>query len=182
MHAYEHGFVCKCPDGVTRRLYPRIFTYSADYPEKQVPASSQYMRNSRLTFSLSESSWSPSGISVFAHVRDVSSSERIFLTLARSVTRHVVASSVAGMMSCGKSWFKRPNDISMANASPSPLPRSSACSVQCPLFQPKSVSPLCPLSDCAAHVQLILERLFHPPRASWIRFSSDLYCGYLARV
>ncbi|KDR69150.1 hypothetical protein GALMADRAFT_230924 [Galerina marginata CBS 339.88] len=34
MHAYEHGIVIMCPDGVLRRFYPRIFTYSADYPEK----------------------------------------------------------------------------------------------------------------------------------------------------
>ncbi|KAF7424881.1 hypothetical protein PC9H_010192 [Pleurotus ostreatus] len=32
--AYEHGIVVLCPDGVHRRFYPRIFTYSADYPEK----------------------------------------------------------------------------------------------------------------------------------------------------
>lgn len=25
-----------CPDGVERRFYPRIFSYSADYPEKYV--------------------------------------------------------------------------------------------------------------------------------------------------
>ena len=34
MEAYEHGFVIECADGVKRRLFPRIFTYSADYPEK----------------------------------------------------------------------------------------------------------------------------------------------------
>ncbi|KAG9121530.1 hypothetical protein FRC07_002469 [Ceratobasidium sp. 392] len=32
--AYGHGMVVKCSDGVERRLYPRVFTYSADYPEK----------------------------------------------------------------------------------------------------------------------------------------------------
>ena len=31
---YKHGFVMECLDGVWRRFYPRIFTYSADYPEK----------------------------------------------------------------------------------------------------------------------------------------------------
>lgn len=36
VHAYEHGIVMMCPDGVQRRLFPRIFTYSADYPEKYV--------------------------------------------------------------------------------------------------------------------------------------------------
>ena len=32
--AYAHGLVLTCADGIERRLYPRIFTYSADYPEK----------------------------------------------------------------------------------------------------------------------------------------------------
>lgn len=34
MYAYEHGIIMKCSDGVTRRIFPRFFTYSADYPEK----------------------------------------------------------------------------------------------------------------------------------------------------
>ena len=34
MAAYKHGIVLRCPDGISRRVYPRIFTYSADYPEK----------------------------------------------------------------------------------------------------------------------------------------------------
>ena len=34
MEAYHHGIVLRCPDGQMRRIYPRIFTYSADYPEK----------------------------------------------------------------------------------------------------------------------------------------------------
>lgn len=34
MFAYEHGFVIECADGIIRRLFPRFFTYSADYPEK----------------------------------------------------------------------------------------------------------------------------------------------------
>lgn len=36
MHAYEHGIVLKCADGITRRIYPRFFIYAADYPEKYV--------------------------------------------------------------------------------------------------------------------------------------------------
>ncbi|KAI0039303.1 hypothetical protein FA95DRAFT_1451096, partial [Auriscalpium vulgare] len=32
--AYRHGLVVDCVDGIRRRIYPRIFTYSADYPEK----------------------------------------------------------------------------------------------------------------------------------------------------
>ncbi|KAI0073432.1 hypothetical protein K474DRAFT_1603363 [Panus rudis PR-1116 ss-1] len=34
LHAYKHGIVILCADGILRRVYPRIFTYSADYPEK----------------------------------------------------------------------------------------------------------------------------------------------------
>jgi hypothetical protein len=30
------GFVVRCGDNIERRVYPRIFTYSADYPEKYV--------------------------------------------------------------------------------------------------------------------------------------------------
>ena len=36
IHACTYGMVIMCIDGVERRLYPRIFTYSADYPEKCV--------------------------------------------------------------------------------------------------------------------------------------------------
>ncbi|KAI0349053.1 hypothetical protein OH77DRAFT_1525957 [Trametes cingulata] len=34
MDAYENGILVTCGDGVVRRIFPRIFTYSADYPEK----------------------------------------------------------------------------------------------------------------------------------------------------
>jgi hypothetical protein len=36
VEAYKHGIVIVCYDGIKRRFYPRIFTYSADYPEKSV--------------------------------------------------------------------------------------------------------------------------------------------------
>lgn len=36
IHACRYGIVILCPDSVERRVYPRIFTYSADYPEKYV--------------------------------------------------------------------------------------------------------------------------------------------------
>lgn len=36
LKAYEHGIVICCCDGIKHRFYPRIFTYSADYPEKYV--------------------------------------------------------------------------------------------------------------------------------------------------
>jgi hypothetical protein len=34
MEAWKHGIVILCCDGIKRRFYPRIFVYSADYPEK----------------------------------------------------------------------------------------------------------------------------------------------------
>ncbi|KJA26033.1 hypothetical protein HYPSUDRAFT_105527, partial [Hypholoma sublateritium FD-334 SS-4] len=34
LEAYEHGVVIECCDGKKRRFYLRIFSYSADYPEK----------------------------------------------------------------------------------------------------------------------------------------------------
>ncbi|KAL1937168.1 hypothetical protein VTO73DRAFT_14510 [Trametes versicolor] len=34
LKAYQHGVLTECADGVVRRLFPRFFTYSADYPEK----------------------------------------------------------------------------------------------------------------------------------------------------
>jgi hypothetical protein len=36
IHVYKYGMVIRCTDGIERRIYPRIFTYSADYPEKWV--------------------------------------------------------------------------------------------------------------------------------------------------
>lgn len=36
MHAYEHGVVIRCGDGIERRVFPRFLVYSADYPEKCV--------------------------------------------------------------------------------------------------------------------------------------------------
>ena len=36
LHAYTYGIVIKCIDGIERHIHPRLFTYSADYPEKQV--------------------------------------------------------------------------------------------------------------------------------------------------
>ncbi|KAG2337489.1 hypothetical protein BDR05DRAFT_978478 [Suillus weaverae] len=34
MHAYKYGIVIQCRDGITRRVFPQFFSYSADYPEK----------------------------------------------------------------------------------------------------------------------------------------------------
>jgi len=32
--AYAHGTLITCSDGVKRRVFPQIFTYAVDYPEK----------------------------------------------------------------------------------------------------------------------------------------------------
>jgi hypothetical protein len=34
MDAYENGVVVQCSDKIVRCLFPCIFTYSANYPEK----------------------------------------------------------------------------------------------------------------------------------------------------
>lgn len=34
LEAYLHGMVISCSDQITRRVYPRFFSYSADYLEK----------------------------------------------------------------------------------------------------------------------------------------------------
>ncbi|KAG8698606.1 hypothetical protein FRC12_008574 [Ceratobasidium sp. 428] len=34
LQAWQHGIKIKCADGIERRVFPRIFTYSADYPER----------------------------------------------------------------------------------------------------------------------------------------------------
>jgi hypothetical protein len=34
LDAYENGIFIMFSDGIQRRLLPRFFTYSADYPEK----------------------------------------------------------------------------------------------------------------------------------------------------
>jgi hypothetical protein len=34
LHAYEHGILLVFADGITRLVFPRFLTYSADYPEK----------------------------------------------------------------------------------------------------------------------------------------------------
>jgi hypothetical protein len=41
IEAYTNGVLIECADGITRRVFPRFFAYSADYPEKQVSLSSR---------------------------------------------------------------------------------------------------------------------------------------------
>ncbi|THG93149.1 hypothetical protein EW026_g8011 [Hermanssonia centrifuga] len=43
MYAYEHGIVIEFADGISRRVFPRIFSYSADYPEKVLLATIRYL-------------------------------------------------------------------------------------------------------------------------------------------
>ena len=34
VEAYTDGILIECADSIVRRLFPRFFSYSADYPEK----------------------------------------------------------------------------------------------------------------------------------------------------
>ena len=34
LHAYTYGIIICCVNGIEQQVYPQIFTYSADYPEK----------------------------------------------------------------------------------------------------------------------------------------------------
>ncbi|KAF4568042.1 hypothetical protein EYR36_010050 [Pleurotus pulmonarius] len=43
INAYEHGILVQCYDGVQRRIFPRIYTYAADYPEKILLATIRYL-------------------------------------------------------------------------------------------------------------------------------------------
>ncbi|KZS99358.1 uncharacterized protein LAESUDRAFT_668078, partial [Laetiporus sulphureus 93-53] len=43
MHAYEHRMLIQCGDGVLQQMFPRVFTYSADYPEKVLLACVRYL-------------------------------------------------------------------------------------------------------------------------------------------
>ncbi|KAJ3514106.1 hypothetical protein NMY22_g14847 [Coprinellus aureogranulatus] len=43
VHAYSHGVVVDCFDNVRRRVYPRILTYAADYPERTTVVSIRQM-------------------------------------------------------------------------------------------------------------------------------------------
>jgi hypothetical protein len=36
MHAYTYGIIVEFADGIMRHVFPRFFTYSADYLEKSV--------------------------------------------------------------------------------------------------------------------------------------------------
>ena len=36
IQAYEHEILVECSDGVLRLIFPHIFVYSADYPERSV--------------------------------------------------------------------------------------------------------------------------------------------------
>ena len=47
MNAYTHGIVITCGDKVKRRVFPRFFTYAADYPEKYVLFTSEQTKSNR---------------------------------------------------------------------------------------------------------------------------------------
>ena len=41
--AYKNGIVIEFPDGICRRVFPRFYCYSADYPEKSADAPIPYV-------------------------------------------------------------------------------------------------------------------------------------------
>jgi Plavaka transposase len=43
--AYRHGILIRFPDGITRRVFPRFYCYSADYPEKSVQSCKPHPTN-----------------------------------------------------------------------------------------------------------------------------------------
>ncbi|KIJ05403.1 hypothetical protein PAXINDRAFT_93527, partial [Paxillus involutus ATCC 200175] len=43
VRAYKYGILIECADGITRRIFPRFFTYSADYPEKVLLACVKFL-------------------------------------------------------------------------------------------------------------------------------------------
>ncbi|KAK0431436.1 hypothetical protein EV421DRAFT_1893352 [Armillaria borealis] len=43
MEAYRNGIVVRCADGVEHRVYPRLFIYSVDYPEKALLSSIKHL-------------------------------------------------------------------------------------------------------------------------------------------
>lgn len=46
INAYEHGMVIEFPDGVSHQVFPRLLTYSADYPEKTLLATLKFLGRS----------------------------------------------------------------------------------------------------------------------------------------
>ena len=45
LEAYVNGLIVQCIDGIKRRLFPRFFVYSADYPEKYAPLYVAYLNS-----------------------------------------------------------------------------------------------------------------------------------------
>ncbi|KAI0753029.1 hypothetical protein C8Q80DRAFT_1217334 [Daedaleopsis nitida] len=45
MHAVRHSMLVKCGDGIIQRIFPRIFTYMADYPENCLVACLKQLAN-----------------------------------------------------------------------------------------------------------------------------------------
>jgi len=70
LHAYKYGIVILCRDGIERRIYPRIFTYSADYPEKYVSMFLSALLPSFLTLCVTEYCWQQSVIKAIVLVLD----------------------------------------------------------------------------------------------------------------
>ena len=83
IHAYKYGMVVKCADGIERRVYPRFFTYSADYPEKYVDS---FLFRTVDLILLTEFCLPPSETKAFALALGVSSRNQNSTRWAQSVT------------------------------------------------------------------------------------------------
>jgi hypothetical protein len=108
--SYCHGFTMECLDGVWRRFYPRIFTYSADYPEKSVTGMYIIIADCNPTFHI-ELFWQPFEIMVIALVRGVTLPKWTSIKLARNA----ICSSVYlrhGLMRA--IWFSPRADLYMS--------------------------------------------------------------------
>ena len=47
LDAYVNGMIVDCIDGIRQRIFPRFFTYSADYPEKYAAFSLTYREHAK---------------------------------------------------------------------------------------------------------------------------------------
>jgi len=103
LDAYINGIVVVCIDGIKRRLFPRFFVYSADYPEKYIFLSALCL-NSHIPGLRSR----PSEISGHSHAHDAWFLRTRFLKLARKKTGVPVRSWVGRTPLNDKAWLIRP--------------------------------------------------------------------------
>jgi len=71
MAAYQFGILICFADQIVRRVFPRLFAYMADYPEKWAVSYTPTSLLNLLTHILKESSWQASALWGCVHVHDV---------------------------------------------------------------------------------------------------------------